>query len=203
MRITLERVAANPWDFTHTVSDARGAQVTFRPLLPDDAARLAEFLTGLSSPTRAFCAYPGYDLATAQEMCAAIARYDKLRLVAVEKAGGIVALFELSFDLVPDDTQRYQSYGLPLDPATTCRFGPCVADDYQNRGLGSRLLPPTLDLARRFGCERVILWGGVMADNRRAIRYYERHGFQVQGHFTNPMGVMCYDMQRTLSDTLS
>lgn len=201
--LTLADVAAHPGNFSSIIPLSPEERLIFRPLLPDDGIPLAEFLTGLSPQTRALCTYPGFDLATAQEMCAAIARYDKLRLVATQEAGRIVALFELSFDLVPDDIQRYQRYGLPLDPATTCRFGPCIADAYQNRGLGARLLPPTLALARRFGCARVILWGGVMADNHRARHYYRRHGFQIQGQFTNSLGIVCYDMQRTLSDTLS
>ncbi len=198
--LTLADVTAHPSDFTFDATLFPGESLTFRPLLPDDDLRLAEFLTGLSPQTRAFSTFPRYDLATAQELCAAIARYDKLRLVATTPER-IVALFELSFDLTADDLARYQSYGFPLDAATDCRFGPTIADDYQNRGLGSRLLPHVFDLARRFGQRRIILWGGVMTDNHRAIHYYQKHGFQIAGEFLNSANILCYDMIGPIPET--
>lgn len=134
-------------------------------------------------------------------MCHAIARYDKLRLVATptqSPAVTICALFELSLALVPAELECYRGYGIDLNPDVVCRFGPCIADDYQNRGLGSRLWPYVADLARRFGRQRIILWGGVLADNARAIHYYKKLGFQHHGAFENSMGQICYDMSMTL-----
>jgi len=133
-------------------------------------------------------------------MCATIARYDKLRLIATA-AEHIVALFELSFDLTDDDLARYQSYGIPLNVATDCRFGPTIADDYQNRGLGSRLLPYVFDLARRFGQRQMILWGGVIAHNHRAIHYYQKHGFMIVGEFHKDANILCYDMIGPIQET--
>lgn len=195
-RLALTDVAAHPNDFRYVVALSPTESTTFRPLLPDDDVRLAAFLAGLSPQTRAFATYPGYDLATAREMCHAIARYDKLRMVATTTgaASRIVACFEFSFDVVAADKQRFAGYGLTLNSATDCRFGPCVADDYQNQGLGSALLPPMVDLARRFGQRRMILWGGVLASNQRAIHFYQKHGFQMLGAFTNSTGEACYDM---------
>lgn len=198
--LTLADVAAQPDSFYHPVTLPSGETLTFRPLLPDDAAPLAQFLTALSPQTCACATFAGYDLTTAQELCAAIARYDKLRLVATT-AERIVALFELSFDLTADDIARYQSYGLPLDAATTCRFGPTIADDYQNRGLGSLLLPHVLDLARRFDRRRIILWGGVMTGNQRAVHYYQKNGFQLVGQFCNAANILCYDMIRAIPES--
>jgi len=199
--LTLADVAARPGDFDRATTLPSGETFTFRPLLPDDTKQLAEFLTRLAPQTRAFSTFPGYDLETAQEMCAAIARYDKLRLVATT-AERIVALFELSFDLTADDIARYHSYHIPLDEATDCRFGPTVADAYQNRGLGSLLLPHVFDLARRFGQCRMILWGGVMAHNHRAIHYYQKHGFQIAGQFYNDANILCYDMMGPIPETM-
>ncbi len=197
--LTLADVAAHPGDFYRDVIFPTAEVLTFRPLLSHDDARLAEFLAGLSPQTRALATFPGYDLATAQEICTSIARYDKLRLVATA-AERIVALFELSFDLTSDDIARYQSYGIPLDTATDCRFGPTIADDYQNRGLGSLLLPCVMDIARRFGQRRMILWGGVMADNHRAIHYYQKHGFVMVGKFHKNADIECCDMIGAIED---
>lgn len=198
--LTLADVAVRPGDFSRAVTSSSGETLTFRPLLPDDDARLAEFLANLAPQTQAFSTFPSYDLAMAQELCAAIARYDKLRWVATARER-IVALFELSFDLTADDLARYHSYGIRLDTATDCRFGPTIADDYQNRGLGSRLLLHVFDLARRFAQQRMILWGGVMAHNHRAIHYYQKHGFRIAGAFHNDANILCYDMIGPIPET--
>lgn len=192
----LDNVATSPEAFTYPLFLTSKDALFFRPLLPGDIEALAGFLGVLSSRTRMFCTYPGYDRATAQEMCDAIARYDKLRMVAVPAIGplAVFALFELSLDLSPSDLARYRAYGVDLLPDVSCRFGPCIADAYQNRGLGSLLWPCTLDLIRRLGRQQILLWGGVLADNARAIHFYQKHGFQMKGEFRNAAGKLCYDM---------
>jgi diamine N-acetyltransferase len=196
--LTLGAVAAAPDLLTSTLALPSGERVIFRPLLPADVDRLTRFLEGLSPQTRRFWNYPSYDRVTAQSLCDAIARYDKLRLVAVNQDDRIVALFEFSMDLVENDIERFRGYGVELHNETDCRFGPCVADDYQGTGLGRILFPPTVEIARRFGQQRIILWGGVFVENGRAIRYYERLGFQRIGEFHKETGP-CYDMLFPLS----
>jgi diamine N-acetyltransferase len=191
--LTLNTVAAQPGMITWTLALPSGEQVLFRPLLPADVDRLTRFLEGLSAQTRRFWSHSSYDRATAQALCDAIARYDKLRLVAVNQDDRIVALFEFSMDLVENDIERFRGYGMELHNETDCRFGPCVADDYQGTGLGRILFPPTVEIARRFGQQRIILWGGVFVENGRAIHYYERLGFQRIGEFRKEAGP-CYDM---------
>ena len=195
--LTLASVAADPATVTSHLILPTGETIVFRPLAPDDDGALADFLQNLSPQTRRFSTYASYDLAAAQEMCEAINRYDKLRMVATS-GQRIVALFEFSFGLVNDDIKRYQSYGIALDERSDCRFGPCLADNYQDRGLGSQLLPAMLDIAHRFGKQRMILWGGVLADNARAIRYYEKNGFRLLGKFHNDMDEECWDAMRLL-----
>ncbi|WUX91447.1 GNAT family N-acetyltransferase [Streptomyces sp. NBC_01423] len=138
--------------------------------------------------------FDGYGLAAATELCDAIARYDKLRLVVEDVVSDrIVGLVEFSFDLVAGDIARYREAGIGLG-ATDCRFGVTLADDHQGRGVGSRVFPLVADVARRFGRKRVILFGGVLAENARAIRYYEKNGFRAVGSFTGGDGVRSLDM---------
>lgn len=195
--LTLEAVAKNPETVTRFLALPTGETALCRPLQPGDEAELADFLQRLSPQTRRFSAYASYDLAMARALCEAIARYDKLRFVAMV-GSRVAALLEFSFGIVAGDRERYQSYGIELDERTDCRFGPCIADEYQNRGVGSALLPPLLDVARRFGKRRVILWGGVLADNHRAIRYYEKNGFRLLGRFQDETGSECRDGILTL-----
>ena len=66
----------------------------------------------------------------------------------------------------------------PLEP-NHLDLGVCVAEAFQNRGIGTALLTQTLRLAqvRRFSPVYLM----VVQDNQRAIRWYERHGFSTYG----------------------
>ncbi|MEV5756339.1 GNAT family N-acetyltransferase [Streptomyces tendae] len=192
--LALTEVADDPPALTSRLTLNDGSDVVFRPLVRADAERLAGFLSALSVESRRLSTFDGYDLATALELCDAIARYDKLRLVLEEvPSGRIVGLLEFSLDLHTEDIARYREAGIRL-AATDCRFGPTLADDYQGRGVGTQVFPLVTDVARRLGRKRIILLGGVLADNPRAIRYYQKNGFQLAGSFIGADGVRSLDM---------
>jgi GNAT superfamily N-acetyltransferase len=192
---SLANVAANPHLLTETCIAANGETLVIRPLEPADVDTLTQFLKQLSPQTRRFSTFDGYDRAAAQEFCDAIARYDKLRFVIqLEASQRIVGLLEFSFFITDADGLRYTAYGISLNPETDCRFGPTLADDYQDRGVGTLVLPFVASVARRFGKQRIILWGGVLADNPRAVRYYVKNGFRRMGAFSNLNGVESLDM---------
>jgi putative acetyltransferase len=55
-----------------------------------------------------------------------------------------------------------------------------VRDDWQGRGVGTKLLQAALDLADRWlALRRVQLT--VYVDNEPALRLYRKHGFEVEG----------------------
>ena len=54
-----------------------------------------------------------------------------------------------------------------------------IHQDYQNAGLGAALMDEAIALARQRGLHRVELT--VVADNHRAVRLYEKVGFQREG----------------------
>ncbi|MEV4007478.1 GNAT family N-acetyltransferase [Actinomadura sp. NPDC049753] len=193
--LSLARIAEDPDSLRSRLEVPGGVPLVFRPLDRTDAESLARFLAGLSPESRRFSTFDGYDLAAAQELCAAIARYDKLRLVLEEEASArIVGLLEFSLSLPEGDVERYRKAGIHLDAETDCRFGLTLADDHQGKGLATLVLPLVRDIAQRLGKRRIILWGGVLADNPRAIRYYEKNGFQRVGSFTGPDGRTSLDM---------
>ncbi|MGV9567805.1 GNAT family N-acetyltransferase [Streptomyces sp. NPDC003480] len=197
--LTLTEIAEDPLCLTSRLNLHGGPDVIFRPLTHADTGHLAGFLQALSSESRRFSTFDGYDLATARELCGAIARYDKLRLVLEDVASSrIVGLLEFSLDLTPADIARYQDAGIHLAETTDCRFGPTLADDYQSRGVGTLVFPLVTEVARLLGRTRIILWGGVRADNPRAIRYYEKNGFQPVGFFAEADGSLSLDMMLDL-----
>jgi GNAT superfamily N-acetyltransferase len=184
-----------------TITLGDGEVLSIRPLRHSDSAALGMFLAGLSSSTRRFSTFDGYDLTTAEEMCSAIDIYDKFHLVVVDNEGAIVGLFELGFGLSDRDLANFAGYGLVLDGQYDCMFGPTLADAYQHRGVGTRVFPKIRDVVRQAGRRRIILWGGVLADNYAAIRYYQKLGFVGVGTFTEN-NQKYRDMLLNVSDSL-
>ncbi|WP_232323462.1 GNAT family N-acetyltransferase [Catenuloplanes japonicus] len=168
-----------------------GVPFTVRALRTEDAAALVLFLSGLSGGSRRFWHGATGHAAEATGWIEAIGRYDKLRLVAHpdDHPADLAGVADLSFSL-PDHAElaRYADYGLPLDPDRTVRWGPCVANAWQGRGLAAALLEPAWDAARLLARDRVVLFGGVHRDNHRARRFYLRHGFTEAGTFTTDDG---------------
>ena len=150
--------------------------VVFRSLATTDVDLLASFYGSLSDRTRAFWHRDADADTLARDHCDAIDQFDKLRLVA-DDGSAIVAVFELSFSIPDGDHARFAAYGVSLDERTDVRVGPCVRDDEQGSGLASRLLAETARIAMREGRTRLVLWGGVLPENRRARRFYEQEGF--------------------------
>lgn len=196
--LTLTDIAEDPLRLTCRPTVHDGSAVVVRPLTRADAGHLARFPQALSRASRRFSTFDGYDLATARELCGAIARHDKLRLVIEEvPSGRIVGLIEFSLDLTPADIALPASGHppqrgdrLPVRPHAGRRPpGPGPGDARAPVGHGDRRL-----LART----RTILWGGVRADNPRAIRYYEKNGFQRVGRFTEADGTLSPDMMLAL-----
>jgi diamine N-acetyltransferase len=199
--LTLAQVAATPALLETTVELRNGDRLRYRPLIPGDVEALGQFLESLSPLTRKRWTLASYDRGMAEELCHAIGRYDKLRLVADDPqnpAIGIVALFEFSFGIPAGDHTRFAGYGLTLDEAHDCRFGPCVRDDHQRRGVATALMGPTFAIARRFGKGRILLWGGVLADNGPALAFYGRQGFVEVGRFEDSDGTAVIDMLRAI-----
>ena len=193
--LTLSDIVRDPALATCALSDAGGAELV--PLQPSDEAELRQFFRALSPRTRE-CFLVSDPAHEAMQRCEAIGRYDKLRLI-VRANGVLVALSEFSFDLTAGDHERYAACGDPLRDGADCRWGICVGDAQQGRGLAPALAMASFGIARRFGRSRVLLWGGVFDGNERARRFYRRIGFREVGRFLNDEGRASYDMIRTLS----
>ncbi|KKP43434.1 MAG: GCN5-related N-acetyltransferase [Parcubacteria group bacterium GW2011_GWA2_33_14] len=186
MSLTLSEVEKNPKILTSEKILPNGEAVIFRPLEHKDAEILADFLEGLSTQTREFYSCESYDLKEAQKYCEAIHRYDKLRFIVISKAKNkMIALFEYSFDVPESDRNRFLTYEEKFDFDLICRMGPCIADAYQNQGTGTTLFPFLVGIAQQFGCKQIILWGGVLSHNERAIKFYKKNGFRELGNFKN------------------
>ncbi|CAF2069677.1 unnamed protein product [Rotaria magnacalcarata] len=112
MVLTLDDIDKYP-ELISTTDYFEGILINFRPLLLTDEKKLAQFLENLGSQTRKFSTRNGYDLNEARDLCFAINRYDKLRLVALINNETIIALFEFSLSIVDNEYKRFaEKYGI-------------------------------------------------------------------------------------------
>jgi len=93
--------------------------------------------------------------------------------------------------MVASSTLGFQSMELYHHRA---EFGITIHDDYQGRGLGTTLTGYMIDIARERGIKKIDLT--VVSHNKRAIRVYEKLGFEVEGHlkmnhFNHVLGEYC------------
>jgi diamine N-acetyltransferase len=107
--------------------------------------------------------------------------------LAIDSAAGqVIAYAIIKTGYLAHDAARLRSYGLSLSGTTDCTFAPSVADKWQGLGIGKQLLHYIIsDLRDNTTVKRVILWGGVQADNHKAIKFYEKTGFKILGAFNH------------------
>jgi GNAT superfamily N-acetyltransferase len=97
----------------------------------------------------------------------------------------IVAYSIIKFGYLESDYNRFFSYGIKLDGKFDCEFAPSVADLWQSCGIGNILFQFILDDLKKTNVKRIILWGGVQADNERAVNYYKKNNFKLLGQFSH------------------
>lgn len=96
----------------------------------------------------------------------------------------IIAYAIIKIGYLEHDKNRLESYGLQLSPKHDVTFAPSVADAWQGCGVGYNLFNHIRSDVAIAHAKRIILWGGVQRDNKRAINYYKKIGFETIGQFT-------------------
>ena len=194
--LTIQAVTKHPELLAASLPLGDGTSLQLRPLRHDDVDSLERFLDSLSPLTRERWMSGGYEPEYAAELCDAIGRFDKLRMVMLTSTqpAQMVGIFEFSFGIPESDFERFKSYGIELEEGCHARFGPCLRDDYQGKGIASLVMPHMKECARTFGARHIILWGGVIQSNRPAIAFYSKEGFREWGVFHTPDGKESLDM---------
>ncbi|MCU0445551.1 MAG: GNAT family N-acetyltransferase [Microscillaceae bacterium] len=165
-----------------------GEAIEIRFLQNTDNQYFIDYIEALSDETRQKFQPHSFDRTTLMQICQNPATdYGRLVVYAPEKKR-IIAYFLIFAGLIAKDQARFAAQAMPLNSETDCTFAPSVADDYQNQQLGSLLMPWLIKICQFIGYQRVILWGGVQAQNHCAIRFYEKFGFQKLAMFQNKNG---------------
>jgi diamine N-acetyltransferase len=155
--------------------------VLLRRLTSNDLDGLCRYLHALSPETKNRFGPHQFDEKLVAEF---YADGNVIGYIAIDRATiTIVAYAVIKPGYLEHDKDRLQSYGLQLNDKTDCTFAPSVADDWQGLGIGNSLFHFILSDLKTTSINRIILWGGVQADNDTAMHYYKRNGFVTLGQF--------------------
>jgi acetyltransferase len=155
-----------PSHLVTTWQPRKGPRVTLRPIRPEDAEMEQEFVKRLSSESRYF-----RFMDTLRELTPLmLVRFTQIdydrEMAFVATVAGEARETEVA-------VARY----VANPDGESCEFALVVADGWQGRGLGRRLMEQLIAVARARGLRRMI--GHVLAENRGMIALAQKLGFVV------------------------
>lgn len=162
-----------PGHLVQRITLADGSAVTIRPIRPEDAEIEQEFVRNLSDESRYFRFLDALR-ELSPRMLSHFTRvdYDRhLALIAVTEREGRETQIAVARYVVSDDRER-------------CEFAIVVANDWQQTGLGTRLMRALMAAARGAGVR--IMHGGVLAGNAKMLALMAKLGFNARFDQNDP-----------------
>ncbi|WP_114970858.1 bifunctional acetate--CoA ligase family protein/GNAT family N-acetyltransferase [Rhodoferax ferrireducens] len=153
-----------------------GGEYTVRPVHPDDASMLQEFVRKLSPESRYF-----RFVSSMQELPATM--LSRFTLIDYDREMALVAVYrERRSGADGRETEVNRIVGVSryiTNPdRTSCEFSLVVSDDFKGKGLGSRLMLSIMDFAREKGLTEIE--GLVLANNPAMLKLMRSLGFHVK-----------------------
>ena len=150
-----------------------GTNIIIRPIRPEDASIEQSFVHNLSADSKYFRFMQGLNELT-QEMLVRFTQIDyhrELALIAVlEDPAGDVELGVARYMANPD--------------GESCEFALVVADQWQHKGIGSKLMTELMGAARQRGFRKIT--GEVLANNAHMLTLMQILGFTVRASKEDP-----------------
>ena len=147
-----------------------GAAVTLRPLQPEDRDIELAFVSALSPETRHNRLLGGARAIT-REYIESLVRVDYSRDMAIAATTML-------------DGETLIGVARYVRDGDAAEFALVVADAWQGRGIGSRLLAKLIDVARGRGLAR--LYGDILGTNLPMLQLVRKLGFQLRRHEEDP-----------------
>ena len=159
-----------------------GREIMIRLLQNTDTQKLFNYLSSLSAETKSRFGPHPFDLETVEYICNN--PDDVMRYVAVDNAtNNIIAYMLFKRGMIEWDEKRYRERNQHYDSNTTVTYAPSVDDSWQSSGLGSLMYQQMEQELKSKHIQHIILWGGVQANNERAVNFYKKFGYQLMGSF--------------------
>jgi acetyltransferase len=141
-----------------------GTNITIRPIRPEDAVMEQAFVRGLSEETKYF-----RFMDSLQELTPSmLVRFTQ---IDYDREMALMATTEIEGNEIELGIARYATN----PDAESCEFALVVADKWQHRGIGPKLMTSLFDVARANGLKR--MEGEVLATNQRMLKMVEALGF--------------------------
>ena len=158
-----------PENLAESFQPVIGQAVTIRPLRPDDLPIEAEFLQGLSLETR-----------SSRLLGGAI----KISHAYLERLTNVDYPREMAFaaSLMLENSERMIGVAryVTAEDGRSCEFAIVIADDWQGKGIGSRMIEKLVVVARAAGLAE--MHGDVLAQNRPMLELMKKLGFRLSRH---------------------
>ena len=153
-----------------------GGEYTVRPIHPDDAHMLQDFVRQLSPESRYF-----RFVSSMQELPATL--LSRFTLIDYDREMALVAVYRerrAGADGATTESARIVGVSryITNPDRTSCEFSLVVSDDFKGKGLGSRLMLSIMDFAREKGLEEIE--GLVLANNPNMLKLMKSLGFVVK-----------------------
>ncbi len=159
-----------------------GGEYSVRPIRPDDAHMLQELMHHLSQESRYFRFVSSITELPATMLARfTLIDYDReMALVAIVKQRTAGASGEITETERIVGVSRY----ITNPDQSSCEFALVVADDFNGKGLGSRLMLSIMDAARDKGLSEID--GLVLANNPGMLKLMRSLGFSVKTYAEDP-----------------
>jgi acetyltransferase len=164
-------MSAHPAFETWVAAD--GAVITIRPICAADLALEQEFVNGLSAPT-------GYQRLMSGRR-PSLEELKRFTDIDYERELALIAIAPIQGRERQIGVARYVKLSSPGD----AEFAIVLSDDWQGRGLGTRLLASLLVAAKNHGVRRLV--ATTLSENDRMLALGRKLGFKVA---TDPASAM-------------
>jgi acetyltransferase len=163
-----------PAHLVGTWQPAQGPLVTLRPIRPEDAEMEKAFVRSLSPESRYF-----RFMDTLRELTPAML----VRFTQIDYDREMAFVATVAGDSGEEEIGVVRYVTNP--DGESCEFAIVVADEWQRKGLGRRLMTQIIDVARARGLRTMI--GHVLAENRSMLTLCQHLGFVISD---SPEGAM-------------
>lgn len=157
-----------PNDLIETYELSDGTEVTVRPVRPEDASITQEFVRNLSTQSKYFRFMQHIRELTPKTLV-------RMTQIDYDREMTFVATIEKNSQEMCVAVAHY----VTNPDRESCEFAIAVADSWQNKGLGSKLMSCLINEAKAQGLSAII--GAVIATNSAMLEMTQRLGFIVSG----------------------
>ncbi|MHC4939329.1 MAG: bifunctional acetate--CoA ligase family protein/GNAT family N-acetyltransferase [Planctomycetota bacterium] len=159
-----------PAELAEQIQLPDGTSLTIRPIRPEDAEAEATFVNSLSDQSKYFRFMRTF-AELSPELVVRFTQIDYDR--------------EMAFIAVTEDKDQIGvARYVTLPDGETCEFALVVADEWQKKGLGRRLMEPLMAVARDRGLKT--MRGDVLSENAPMLRFMKRLGFTERADSEDP-----------------